>query len=165
MSCRQCGKAAPPRVLRAQKEAAARNASSPAPKPTYAAKAEATPPQSELDKLRRQNAKLAEEVASLCKAPAEQASAELPAADPAAAIDADVARLEGDLRCLKTLSYPGVQFQVADLERHIASLRGSAHQCWPPARVKRRLQVRADEAQQEAAKAQAALDAANQQLE
>ncbi len=67
---------------------------------------------------------------------------------------------------LKTCPHPSVAFQVRDLERHIAARHAAAYPGWTPDRARRRPQVRADEAQQDADKASTALeDHAQQQLE
>ena len=68
----------------------------------------------------------------------------------------EVCGWEADLQRLEQCSHPGVVHQVADLKRRIAARRDEIRGTWPPARVNRRLELRAAEAQREVERAKSA---------
>ena len=147
LSCRGCGRRAPERTLRAQRDAADHRRLGTA---KSGASAEVS--------LRRQVQQLEVENAKL-RVQAEHAEPEVAKSEDDVAIqqvagaDEEVAALEKDLSMLRQCKHPGVAFQVADLERLIATKRSAAHALWPPRRQQHRFERRAADAQADLEKA------------
>lgn len=150
--CPGCGRPAPDRVQRLQKEAAAK-AREAAGKSTAADSQGSNTQGGSSANLAKRLADLEEENRRLRAAAKQCEPSEAhdrpklpPKTEEEAAGDKEVAGLEDSLAALRTCTHPGKDKQVEDLERHIAFVRSEAHKRWSPARVRQRLVARLDDA-------------------
>ena len=124
-------------------------------------------PGDELERLRARLAQQDAELATLCAATGDRSA--VAASCPGRVVEdelvLEVRRWESDLGRLEQCSHPGVEHQIEDLRRRIAFRREEIRGTWSPERQRRRLELRAAEAQKDVEKAEAAATAAQRVLE
>ena len=171
LRCRQCGRSAPERTAHLQRQAADRRRRSTGKDKSDRSRAGQRPGDTtqgdELAQLRARLAKQDAELAKLRAAAGEDAAEDSPRTGRAAEDELlqEVRRWEADLGRLEQCSHPGVEHQIEDLRRRIAFRRDEIRGTWTPERLRRRLELRAAEAQKDVDRADAAVAEAQRVLD